>query len=91
MCGDFLNGDEQERASTMGEINQHDIVTKKVLSNKTYAVDFIRNTLSSKIASELDFSKLKVEGGNFIDDKGKERFTDLFTRSMKNCLMIYDK
>ena len=61
----------------MGEINRHDIVTKKVLSQKVYAVDFIRNTLSRKIAPKLDFSKLKVEGGNFIDDKGKERFTDI--------------
>ena len=72
-----MKGDKPKSTSPMGEINQHDIVTKKVLSNKTYAVDFIRNTLSGKIASELDFSKLKVEGGNFIDDKGKERFTDI--------------
>ena len=59
------------------EINQHDIVTKKVLGQKTYAVDFLRNTLPRKITSKLDFSKLKVEKGDFIDAGNKERFTDI--------------
>ena len=61
----------------MGEINQHDIITKKVLSNKTYAVDFLKNTLPAKIVSKLDFNRLKIEKGDFIDSKGKERFTDI--------------
>ena len=59
------------------EINQHDIVTKKVLGQKTYAVDFLANALPRKITSKLDFSKLKVEKGDFIDADNKERFTDI--------------
>ena len=58
-------------------MNQHDIVTKKVLSRKTYAVDFVSNALPKKIASKLDFSKLKIEKGDFIDSGNKERFTDI--------------
>ena len=61
----------------MGEVNRHDIVTKKVLSNKTYAVDFIKNTLADRITSELNFSKLRIESGSFIDDEGKQYFTDM--------------
>ena len=60
-----------------GEINQHDIVTKKVLSKKTYAVDFLANVLPQEVASKLDFSKLKIEKGDFIDSGNKERFTDI--------------
>ena len=59
------------------EINQHDIITKKVLSKKTYAVDFLANALPRKLTSKLDFSKLKVEKGDFIDAENKERFTDI--------------
>ena len=61
----------------MSELNQHDIITKKVLSQKTYAVDFLKNTLPDNITSKLNFSKLKIEKGSFIDEKGKERFTDI--------------
>ncbi len=61
----------------MSEINNHDIITKKVLSNKKYAVDFLKNILQSKIASKLNFKKLKIEKGDFIDSEGKERFTDI--------------
>ena len=59
------------------EINQHDIITKKVLGQKTYAVDFLANALPRKITSKLDFSKLKIEKGDFIDAENKERFTDI--------------
>ena len=61
----------------MSDINQHDIVTKQVLTQKSYAVDFLKNALPSKITLKLDFSKLKVEKGSFIDAGGKERFTDI--------------
>ena len=44
----------------MSELNQHDVVTRKVLSRKSYAVDFLKNTLSGKITSKLDFSRLKI-------------------------------
>ena len=49
----------------MSELNQHDIITKKVLSQKTYAVDFLKNTLPGNITSQLNFSKLKIEKGQF--------------------------
>ena len=55
-----------------GKINEHDIVTKKVLSKKTYAVDFLANTLPQEIISKLDFSKLKIEKGDFIDSMSIE-------------------
>ena len=61
----------------MAGLNTHDIVTKKVLGEKIYAVDFLRSALPSKVVSKLDFSKLKVEKGNFIDAHNKERFTDI--------------
>ena len=61
----------------MKETNQHDIITKKVLSNKTYAIDFLKNTIPKNISSKLDFNKLKLEKGSFIDEKGKEYFTDI--------------
>ena len=61
----------------MAGFNTHDIVTKKVLGQKNYAVDFLRSALPSKVVSKLDFSKLKVEKGNFIDSGNKERFTDI--------------
>ena len=61
----------------MSERNQHDIITKKVLSQKTYAVDFIKNTLPGKLTSKLDLKRLKIEKGSFVDEKNKERFTDI--------------
>ena len=60
----------------MAELNQHDIITKQVLSQKTYAVDFLKNALPKEITSELDFTKLEIEKGNFIDATDQERFTD---------------
>ncbi len=61
----------------MAELNQHDIITKQVLSQKTYAVDFLKNALPREITSELDFTKLEIEKGNFIDATDQERFTDI--------------
>ncbi len=61
----------------MAELNQHDIITKQVLSQKTYAVDFLKNALPKEITSELDFTKLEIEKGNFIDATDQERFTDI--------------
>ncbi len=61
----------------MAELNQHDIITKQVLSQKTYAVDFLKNTLPKEITSELDFTKLQIEKGCFIDATDQERFTDI--------------
>ena len=61
----------------MAEMNQHDIITKQVLSQKTYAVDFLKNALPSEITSKLDFTKLQIEKGNFIDSTNQERFTDI--------------
>ena len=61
----------------MAKLNQHDIITKQVLSQKTYAVDFLKNALPKEITSELDFTKLQIEKGNFIDATDQERFTDI--------------
>ena len=61
----------------MAKLNQHDIITKQVLSQKTYAVDFLKNALPKEITSELDFTKLEIEKGNFIDATDQERFTDI--------------
>ncbi len=61
----------------MAKLNQHDIITKQVLSQKTYAVDFLKNALPKEITSELDFIKLQIEKGCFIDATDQERFTDI--------------
>ncbi len=61
----------------MAKLNQHDIITKQVLSQKTYAVDFLKNALPKEITSELDFTQLEIEKGNFIDATDQERFTDI--------------
>ena len=61
----------------MAKLNQHDIITKQVLSQKTYAVDFLKNALPKEITSELDFTKLQIEKGCFIDATDQERFTDI--------------
>ena len=61
----------------MAKLNQHDIITKQVLSQKTYAVDFLKNALPREVTSELDFTKLEIEKGNFIDATDQERFTDI--------------
>ena len=61
----------------MAKLNQHDIITKQVLSQKTYAVDFLKNALPREITSELDFTKLQIEKGCFIDATDQERFTDI--------------
>ncbi len=61
----------------MPQTNQHDIVVKRVLSEKKYAIDLLQNTLDKAIADKLDFTKLKMEQGSFIDAKDRERFTDL--------------
>ena len=61
----------------MAKMNQHDIITKQVLSQKTYAVDFLKNSLPSEITSKLDFTKLRIEKGHFIDATDQERFTDI--------------
>ena len=37
----------------MAGFNTHDVVTKKVLSKKTYAVDFLANALPRKITSRI--------------------------------------
>ena len=61
----------------MAKLNTHDVVVKKVLGEKTYAVDFLKSTLPSKIIPKLNFKELKIEKGNFIDAGNTERFTDI--------------
>ncbi len=61
----------------MAKLNQHDIITKQVLSQKTYAMDFLKNALPREITSKLDFTKLQIEKGCFIDAADQERFTDI--------------
>ncbi len=40
-------------------------------------MDFLKNALPKEITSELDFIKLQIEKGNFIDATDQERFTDI--------------
>ena len=61
----------------MSEKNRHDIVTKRVLSEKKYAVGLLRNTLPKEITDRLDFERLQIEKGSFVDPKDRERFTDM--------------
>ncbi len=76
----------------MPQTNQHDIVVKRVLSEKKYAIDLLQNTLDKAIADKLDFTKLKMEQGSFIDAKDRERFTDLLfsiPHKQKESIRIY--
>ena len=69
--------------------NPHDKIVKHTLSNLEYATGFLKNILPVKLAKVLDWPRLALEPGSFLDDNLREYHSDLlysvtFIRSQAN-------
>ena len=63
----------------------HDIFFKEVFSQKRYALGLFRRSLTQSEFNLFDWTTLKSEATSFIDEKGKEKRTDLqFSVQSKN-------
>ena len=56
--------------------NAHDIFVKELIAEKKYAIELLSASLSSKLSSMLDWTKLRMEPGNFIDEEHRELRSD---------------
>lgn len=64
----------------MAQDNIHDKFFKAVFSNKENAVSFLQNYLASELLQQVDFTTLTLEKTTFVDQKLKEKYSDMLYR-----------
>ncbi|MEM7180924.1 MAG: Rpn family recombination-promoting nuclease/putative transposase [Spirochaetota bacterium] len=65
--------------------NIHDKFFKNILAEKENASDFLQHYLSSKLICDIDLDSLQIEENSFIDEKLKEKSSDLlFKMKLQN-------
>jgi predicted transposase YdaD len=68
----------------------HDRLIKETLSFLPEAVRFFRKFLPAQLSEKLDFRTLKPEDITYLDEKGKETYSDLvFSCAQKNGERVY--
>lgn len=61
----------------MAENNPHDSLVRRILSNQEVGAAALRSMLPAEVSDELDFSRLRLEDGTFVDKVLQSRQTDL--------------
>ena len=64
--------------------NPHDKYVKSVLTNKKYAINFLKNYLPERLVKRIDFSHFSIEKDSHITDNLKEYFSDLIFKTKIN-------
>lgn len=58
-------------------LNVHDRFFKQVFSEQAVAADFLRNYLPAEVVGLLDLSSLELAKDSFVDERLREKFSDL--------------